>query len=132
MHFSHTDERITVDMVKPGYVLNFSYKGRSFGVLAVSCARSGPGSSLFKNTKTGNKLLACYKIDQLSLETLATIVTKLDKYGTRFNKVASYRYVKNLFGIFIGKNQFRTFIAMNNQVSGLKKITVEQLEEDTE
>lgn len=129
-HFSHKSERIPVNDIKPGDLLTFEYNGELFTVLAVSCSRSGDSSSFFSVITTKNTLMSCFKVNHLQQETISTIVSRINKLGDKFSKIASYKYVKNLFGIFIGKDRFRTFISINSKIGSLTRIQVVEEEED--
>ena len=119
--------------LSPGDILTFSYsKGsgsaNSFITLAVSNSRSGMGSVNFSGS--GKKYYSCYLIDHLSEETWKTIVSSINKYKGNYKKVASYRYIKNLFGMFLGKSYYRTFISTGGRMSGLSRIDLERIVEE--
>lgn len=115
----------SITHVDPGDILSFSYKGKSFMVLAVSNQRTGESSAIFKNLRTKNNLLSCFVVDHLSKESLGVIISSLDKYR-EYAKIASYKYMTTLFSLFLGKDKYRTFITAGN-ISGLSRILAREV-----
>ena len=115
----------SVANLDPGDIAAFSYNGKSFMVIAVSNARTGSSSTVFTNTRTKNKLFSCFLVDHLSSESLKILISSLDKYR-EYAKVASYRYIVTLFGMYIGKDKYRTFISTGNKLSGLTRISARE------
>jgi len=102
----------------------FNYRRKAFMVLCVLNQRTGSQEPFFTNTRTGNQLLSCFRIDGTSVETLEVILNSLytvDKNTLR--KIASYRYFKNMFSLLLGKRQYRTFNKL--EISGVSRYTLQ-------
>jgi len=110
----------SVNSISPGNVVSFSYNKSSYMALAASNGRSGPSSAVFRSRGTKNKLFSCFLVDHLSSESLKIIIESLNRYGS-FTKIASYRYITNLFGLFVGRENYRTFIS-TGRMSNLTRI----------
>ena len=115
----------SVANLDPGDVATFSYNGKTFMSIAVSNARTGASSAVFTNTRTKNKLSSCFLVDHLSSESLKILISSLDKYR-EYAKVASYRYIVTLFGMYIGRDKYRTFISTGNRMSSLVRISARE------
>ena len=107
--------------ISPGQVVTFVYDGKQFMALAVSNARSGSNVT-FRNIRTRNKLFSCFLVDHLSRESLQVLISSLNKYG-KYTKIASYKYITNLFGLLIGKDRYRTFIS-TGRMSQLTRVMI--------
>lgn len=129
--FKFNSARIpSVNSLTPGDILSFSYSKKTGGAntfitLAVSNKRSGSSSASFSSN--GKQYYSCYLIDHLSEETWKTIVATINKYKGDYGKIASYRYIKNLFGMFLGKSYYRTFISVGSMMSNLVRIDLERI-----
>jgi hypothetical protein len=119
----------SVDSISPGDIAAFKYSNtrKYYITLAVSNKRSGINSSRF--SRNNQEYFSAFTIDHLSKETWGVIVKSINKYKDSFNKVASYDYIKRLFGIFIGPQYYRTFISVGT-MSGLTRIDLEEVIQD--
>jgi len=98
----------------------FSYRRKSFMVLCVLNQRTGDEEPFFTNTKTGNQLLSCFRIDGTSVETIEVVLNSLYSMDKNvLKKIASYRYFKNMFSLLLGKRQYRTFNKL--EISGVSR-----------
>jgi len=106
-------------------VAMFKYDGGAFLVLCVLNERTGQGDPFFTNTNTGNRLLSCFRLDGISMETLEIVFNSL--YTNDINvlrKVGTYRYFKTMFSFLLGKRQYRTFNKLN--ISGLTRFILKE------
>ena len=107
-------------------------KSKVFDVLIVSNNRTSPNSGMYSYmSKKGvrDKYLSCFRIDHLSYETISTLQKGLDKYkGTP--KVKSYKYMKTLFGLFIGPNNYRTLSIAQGSIDAIIKYDMKLLSKE--
>lgn len=132
---------VTVSYLRPGAVCSLMYKNKPgtrrnikvkpLTVLVVSNARSGLGSVMFtyKNQKgTTDKYLSCFLVDHLQYETLSSIKTSIDKHRksiTEGRKAKSYKYIKSLFGLLIGRDKYRTLSITEGSISSIVRYDLE-------
>ena len=116
----------SVNSASPGDVVSFVYNGAQFIAIAVSNARTGSSSAIFRNTRTKNKLFSCFLVDHLSSESLKIFIQALNKYRD-YTKIASYRYITTLFGMLIGKDRYRTFIS-TGRMANLTRIQIREIQ----
>lgn len=105
-------------------------------VMVVANTRTATNGVLFYHKSkdgTRGKYLSCFKVDHLMIETLAAIQSSLntDKYK-KFAKVKSYKYLKTIFNMFIGPQNYRTLSLTNGYVDSVIKYDVSTLDEDEE
>lgn len=114
----------SINSVSPGDVVSFTYNGLSYIGIAVSNARTGSSSAIFRNTKTKNKLFSCFLVNHLSSESLRIFIQALNRYRD-YTRIASYRYITTLFGMLIGKDRYRTFIS-TGRMAQLNRILIKE------
>jgi hypothetical protein len=133
--------RTTVSNLRPGAMCSLMYKnkvgtGRNIKnkpltVLVVSNSRSGLGSAMYTHRSkkgTQDKYLSCFLIDHLQYETLSTIKTSINKYRKKVSdgrKAKSYKYVKSLFGLIIGRDKYRTLSITEGSVGSVIRYDLE-------
>lgn len=119
----------SISSVGVGDIALFSYNGSMYITLAVSNKRSGPASPRF--SAANKKFYSCYLIDHLSEETWKIIVSSINKYKVSYSKIASYKYIKGLFGVFIGSRHYRTFNTVG-VMGNLTRFDLKEVLEDKE
>lgn len=106
---NHNEERFISPTTKsPGFisagdVLMFRYKGDPFYkfVIVVKIKR---GEGLFTSSR-GNKLLACFKLDGTTPETLKILL----KYIYKNRRLADYYKIQEAMAAIFGMNSFRSY-----------------------
>lgn len=89
---------------------SFGYKGNYFFALFIPNNRTGQGSVTYMNNNTRNTLVSCFTLEGVSPESLQAILSSLYRIDPNaLRKVASYRYMKNLFSLLLGKRSYKTF-----------------------
>lgn len=103
-------------------------------VMVVANTRTATNGGIFYHKSkdgTRDKYLSCFRVDHLMIETLAALQSSLNKYK-KFSKIKSYKYLKTLFGMFIGSDNYRTLSLTKGYVDSVIKYDVSTLDEDEE
>ena len=109
-------------------------KSKVFDVLIVSNNRTSPNSGMFSYmSKKGvrDKYLSCFRIDHLSYETITILQKGLDKYKGN-PRVKSYKYMKTLFGLFVGPDKYRTLSVSQGSIDSIIKYDMKFLSKELE
>lgn len=117
----------SVDSVQPGDILSFYYKptGSQYITLAVSNKRTGTSSCRF--AASGKEYYSGFLVDHLSEQTWYIITRSINRYRKNYTRAASYKYIKNLFGVFVGKQHYRTFISIKSSMTGLRRVDLREI-----
>ena len=131
----------TISALRPGAICSLMYKNKlgtgrrlevkAFTVMVVSNSRTGLGSVMFEHKSPGkvkDKYLSCFIVDHLQFETINSIRTSIDKYRKQLGdgrKAKTYRYVKSLFGLLIGKDKYRTLSVTEGSISSVVRYDIQ-------
>lgn len=89
---------------------SFGYKGNYYFALFIPNRRTGQGSVSYVNYNTRNNLVSCFTLVGIGPESLQAILSSLYRIDPNaLRRVASYRYMKNLFSLLLGRRNYKTF-----------------------
>ena len=117
------ERRISQSQISVGDLLTFSYSQSNF--LCIVCKNKRTSTGSFVSTR-GNRLLSCYRVDHLSMDTLKIILNVLNKYDNIRSSISYEKSLSGFLGLVGGADKYRTFNVQS--IFSLKKVSVQELD----